>query len=217
MDTVDDVRSQLVAQYADMRSEDPSMIELIGASFIADEAGILRAPNDEYISRELTWYLSQSRHVDDIPGETPKIWREVANDEGYINSNYGALIFGQYNHLQYQHVLEELERKPASRRGVMIYNRPTMHTDATFDGMNDFVCTNAVNYFVRYDQLHAVVQMRSNDAVFGYPNDLAWQRYVLERLAGDLNVDYGPIIWQAASLHIYPRHYHLLEALLDES
>ena len=59
--------------------------------------------------------------------------------------------------------------------------------------------------------IHAVVQMRSNDAVFGYINDLFWQRTVLRRLCKDLGYEEGQIVWQAQSLHVYPRHFHLID------
>lgn len=213
------IRDLLLEEYAECRDcgHEPEMIELIGTSFIADEPGILRPPNKEYIARELEWYLSQSRKVDDIPGGTPKIWRQVADMSGRVNSNYGHLIFSSENGSQYDHVRDELRRNRNSRRGAMIYTRPSMHVDATRNGMNDFVCTHAVNYFIREGHLDVVVQMRSNDAVFGYPNDYAWQRYVQEQLAGDLDVPPGYITWQAASLHVYPRHHYLLEEALRDA
>ena len=92
----------------------------------------------------------------------------------------------------------------------MIYNRPSMHTDSCTNGMKDFMCTNAVTYFIKNNKLNCVVQMRSNDIVYGYKNDYAWQKYVLDKLAKDLNVEIGDIHWQVASLHMYPRHFKLL-------
>ena len=55
------------------------------------------------------------------------------------------------------------------------------------DGKNDFICTNAVTYYIRDNCLQSVVQMRSNDVVFGYKNDYAWQLYVLEQMVSDYN------------------------------
>ena len=55
--------------------------------------------------------------------------------------------------------------------------------------------------------------MRSNDAIFGYPNDLAWQRHVLDELSDDLDVHPGEIIWNVGSLHIYERHYDMIGGL----
>jgi thymidylate synthase len=53
--------------------------------------------------------------------------------------------------------------------------------------------------------------MRSNDAVFGYKNDWAWQKHVLDSLCKELNVPAGQIYWNVSSLHIYERHFGLLK------
>ena len=93
----------------------------------------------------------------------------------------------------------------------MIYTNPNMHTQYKKDGKNDFVCTNTVSYYIKNEYLYCVVQMRSNDAIFGYINDLAWQKFVLQHLCDELNLLPGTIFWQAQSLHIYPRHFDLIE------
>jgi thymidylate synthase len=183
-------------------------IEMIGACFEADEPSIFGDVNDDYIQRELEWYKSQSLYVDDIPGITPAIWKQVASTEGKINSNYGWAIYSEDNGLQYLNVLDELTKNPNSRRAVMIYTRPTMWTDYNHNGMSDFMCTNAVQYMIRDGQLVAVVQMRSNDVVFGYRNDYAWQKYVADQLTIDLGLDVEPkIIWNVGNLHVYERHF----------
>ena len=191
-------------------------IELVGASFIADEDAIFGEVNWDYVNREIQWYDSMSRKVSDIPGGVPKVWQSVASKNGEINSNYGWAIYSADNHKQYWSVMLELLANPNSRRAVMIYTRPTMHTDYNRDGMSDFMCTNAVQYMIRDDNLHAVVQMRSNDVVFGYKNDRAWQSEVMGRLLDDLNTKgdcrygMGTLTWQVGSLHVYERHFHLI-------
>jgi thymidylate synthase len=187
------------------------MLEMLGATFIANDEAIFGKPNYDYIQRELHWYESQSRNVNDIPGETPAIWKQVADKNGVINSNYGWCILSGENHNQYLHVLDTLKTKPDSRQAVMIYTRPTMHSDAFELGRHDFICTNAVQYVIRDNRLHCIVQMRSNDAWAGYRNDVAWQRAVLMRLAQDLDIEVGNIIWHAASLHIYERNFYLVD------
>jgi thymidylate synthase len=60
--------------------------------------------------------------------------------------------------------------------------------------------------------------MRSNDVVFGYRNDFAWQKHaafkVIAALGNTYQLTLGVIRWQAASLHVYPRHYNLLRTLV---
>lgn len=196
-------------------------IEMIGASFEADEPSIFGIPNEQYIEDELNWYNSQSTNVKDIWGDrksqrAPQAWEYSANTHGEINSNYGLLIYSEKYYTQYQNVLDELESNPDSRRASMVYQRPSIWHEYCENGKNDFICTNAVTYYIRDEKLHCVVQMRSNDVVFGYKNDYAWQKYVLEQLEKDLYYGGHPlkkggkIHWQVQNLHVYERHFDLV-------
>jgi thymidylate synthase len=191
------------------------MLEMLGVSFVANRGSIFGEPNRDYIRRELDWYLSESLSVNDIEPPVPAIWRDIASRHGEINSNYGALLFGGDNHRQYQAVTRTLRQHEASRRAVAVYTRPTIHMEWNRDGMADFICTNAVQYLVRDGRLHCIVQMRSNDVVYGYRNDWAWQQYVLEMMVRDLwdtypQLEPGTMVWQVGSLHVYPRHFDLV-------
>jgi thymidylate synthase len=190
-------------------------IEMIGATFIADQDYVIRKPAYKYIERELEWYKSQSLNVNDIPGETPQIWKSIASTEGMINSNYGWCIYSKENGSQYQHVLRELKNNPNSRRATMIYNRPSMHVDMSRDGMNDFMCTYANTFYIRDGKLESHYLMRSNDAVFGYNNDYAWAKYVQNDLAFALGVEPGNLIWTASNFHVYERHFNFIEELMN--
>jgi thymidylate synthase len=194
-------------------------IELIGASFLADEPAIFGEPNEEYIEAELGWYYSQSTNIDDIYAnlkEPPKAWQYAANAHGEINSNYGHLILSDKYYNQYERALAELMANRDSRRACIVYNRPSIWTEYNENGKSDFICTNAVTYYVRGDQLHCCVQMRSNDVIFGYRNDYAWQKHVLDKMVDDLNhknfdhVEPGDIYWQVQNLHVYEKHFHLV-------
>ena len=103
----------------------------------------------------------------------------------------------------------------------MIYNRPSMHTDAYSNGMHDFMCTfstqcflndlDGENYSLKY-----IVNQRSQDAVFGYNNDILWHMHVQNKLASDLTHDLGKnvyttsIEWNVGSLHVYERHFNYI-------
>lgn len=185
-------------------------VDLICVNFEVDEDHIFGKPNKEYIEKELNWYLSQSLNVNDIP-DTPKIWKQVADPSGYINSNYGWCIFSEENGYQYNHCLEELRKNSSSRRGAMIYTRPQMWYDYNKNGMSDFICTYATQFLIRNETLYCYVMMRSNDALFGFNNDAAWHQYVLDKLAKDLNIEKTKMIWTSGSLHVYERHFHFIE------
>lgn len=207
-------------------------IELLGACFKATEPAIFGTPNQEYIDREIDWYMNQSTNVNDIGGEKiPAAWQATANQYGEINSNYGHLILSKKYYEQYEQVFNELRNNPDSRRASMIYTRPSIWVEYNEDGKNDFICTNSVTYYIRDNKLNCVVQMRSNDVVFGYKNDYAWQGFVLQHLLDDLNevrlskdderfqyepeLQLGDIYWQVQNLHVYERHFHLVEGEKD--
>ena len=185
-------------------------IEIIGAQFIADEPSIFGTVNEEWNTRELNWYKSQSLNVYDIEEPVPAVWKAVSSTEneiGRINSNYGWCVWSTENGSQYEHALAELKRNPDSRRAQMIYTRPSMHTDWNKDGMSDFMCCSNTIHHIRNGKLISNIYFRSNDAIFGYKGDYAWMKHVHENLAKDLNVEQGDIIWNAASLHVYERHF----------
>ena len=221
MNRVSDIRTKLIQKYKNQEfvidKTGVKTIELIGESFIVDEDWIIRPPNYEYIEREIQWYESQSLYVEDIPGQTPAIWKQVADKNGKINSNYGYLIWSEENGRQYDNVLDELRKNPNSRRAVMIYNRPTMHGDYCADGMSDFICTYANDFLIRDGKLISHYLMRSNCAIFGANNDFAWARYVQQKLAHDLDIAVGDLIWTASSLHVYEYHFCHIEKLIQES
>jgi thymidylate synthase len=226
--SVKDMREFFIGELADeaytIDRTGAKTIELIGASFIADEPAIFGVPNEEYIDAEIEWYETQSTNINtlkEIYGKSPAAWQYSANQHGEINSNYGTLIYSPQYYSQYENVLSELLENPDGRRATCVYNRPSIWIDFEADGKNDFICTNAVTYYIRDGLLHAVVQMRSNDVVYGYRNDYAWQRYVMEKLCWDFNhedrydqgrmIEPGMMVWQVQNLHVYERHFNLVK------
>lgn len=217
---VHDIRTEFASLYKKQEfvidKSGVKTIEILNANFVANDPLIFGAVNDEYVRKELNWYLDMSLNVYDIEGEPPQIWKQVADRNGVINSNYGWCIFSKENNDQFYHAVTELEDRPDSRRAVMIYTRPTMWGDHNFNGRSDFMCTNAVQYLIRENKVHAVVQMRSNDVVFGYRNDYAWQSFVLDAVIKELKrrgkpYDRGNIHWNVGSLHVYERHFYLVD------
>jgi thymidylate synthase len=217
MYTVQDIRQFFIDELKDEAfTEDRTgqkTIELIGASFLATEDSIFGKPNLDYIDAELDWYLSGSTNVNDIypDKDAPAAWQYAANKHGEINSNYGHLIFDDKYYRQFDNVVEELFNNPDSRRASMIYTRPSIWVEYNENGKNDFICTNSVTYYIRNNELQSVVQMRSNDVVYGYKNDYAWQRYVMNTLANELNIEPGYMMWQVQNLHVYERHFDLVK------
>lgn len=66
-----------------------------------------------------------------------------------------------------------------------------------------------------------MVNMRSNDCVFGYLNDKGFADYVFNRMLNELQKTYpelqkGVMFWKADNFHVYPRHFKYLEETTEE-
>jgi thymidylate synthase len=216
--TVADIRKTFVSKYKARDFCDNDTVEITGASFIADEDIIFGKVNEDYVDKELHWYMSKELNVKGLEPNIPEIWQDISGKQGEINSNYGWCIFSRENGHQFLNSLLQLKRDKHSRQAVMIYTRPSMHGDAKANGMRDFVCTNTVQLMIRNNALEYHVYMRSNDVVFGYNNDLAWHKHVynmaLHIMRKYYKLESKDIFWNAASLHIYPRHFNLLDKFL---
>jgi thymidylate synthase len=207
--------SDIRKAFTEIEPDENGLLEIANATFIADEDSIFGTVNHDWNKRELQWYLSKSLSVNDIPAPIPAIWQSVASTDGYINSNYGWCIYSADNGYQYDKAVATLLSDKSSRQAVMIYNRPSMHVDSKHNGMKDFMCTNTVQLLIRNNTLYYLVYMRSNDAVYGYKGDYAWHKHVYQQAYRDLlfnhpDLQQGPIVWNAASLHVYSRHAQLV-------
>jgi thymidylate synthase len=225
MKRIEDIRQMFIDK---LKNEDfvidksgVKTIEIIGASFIADEEVIFGEVNKEYVDAEIEWYKSKSTNINklaEIYGKSPVAWQYSANKYGEINSNYGTLIFSDKYYNQFEKVLAELLKNPDSRRAQLIYNRPSIWVEFNEDNKNDFICTNAQTFYIRDNKLHLVSQMRSNDSCYGYKNDFQWAKYLMNEMVNRYNtetefekIQEGDIIWQVMNLHVYEKHFSLVK------
>lgn len=223
---VNDIRQYFISELKSERftidKTGQRTIEMIGASFVADDPAIFGIPSEEYIAAELMWYKSQSSNINDIYGTerpAPTAWKYAADIYGNINSNYGLLIYSKKYFQQFKSVVRELLSNKDTRRASMIYTRPSIWVEYNEGGKSDFICTNAVTYYIRDNKLHSVVQMRSNDAWAGYRNDYAWQHHVMFEIVKTYNsnkhndhIEIGTIVWQVQNLHVYSKNFYLVDA-----
>ncbi|MBQ2639185.1 MAG: dCMP hydroxymethylase [Bacilli bacterium] len=212
----DDIKNTLIEKYKTEQFDATGNVSILAASFVANKPFIIREPNYEYVEREIQWYLSESLNVHDIPGKTPKIWEDVSDKDGFINSNYGWTTFSEENYNQFDKVVKELSEHKSSRQGVIIFIRPTMHEDSKRNGMHDFICTYCYNFKIEDNKLYMIVNMRSNDCVYGYDNDYAFANYVFDKMLEELrkthiDLEKGVMFWRADNFHVYPRHFKFLE------
>lgn len=155
--------------------------------------------NEDYVRTELKWYLNGEKSDLSIC-DAAQIWKNMVDEKGEIQSNYGA-----YFHAQGFLVVEELKRDSASRRAVIKINQTYHRLDAP-----DVPCTLTMQYMIRGGRLHAFVNMRSQDAVFGLRNDIPCFQMFKLYIADALGIAPGYLYLNVASFHVYERHYEKL-------
>ena len=175
--------------------------------------------SNKYVAAEILWYLSGERSIEGIK-DYASMWEKVANVDGTANSAYGHQIFKMelpnYYGSQYSWVVESLMQDKDSRQALININLPE-HKDIT---TKDFTCTETIQYLIRDDKLYCINNMRSNDGIYGTGNDIPFFTFLQEMLLEDLKTLYsdlkmGSYYHNAGSLHIYEKHYNMLDNIID--
>lgn len=75
-------------------------------------------------------------------------------------------------------------------------------------------CTCYIQYFIRENKMNCIVNMRSNDIIWGTAYDVFSFTMLQELLANMLHIEMGWYIHFAGSMHIYDRHLKMAEKIL---
>ena len=201
---------------------------LYNVSWIADRDSMIGNRNEDWVQRELKWFRLGSDTLDDMEPPIPQAFQDCAGVDNRVNSAYGHILFSTdvtedsvslYEHLVRAFLAEGL----GTRHATAIISDRNIHTMYRADGRRDFICTNALNVMVdSSNKLHINAQMRSMDAVWGYRADYSMWDLLMDTLVEDLkrwdnDVTRGDIHFQVANLHVYPRHFHLLEKEAEDA
>ena len=196
-----------------------------------------RKTSTKYLLGEFIWYLSGSA---DPQGILPyaKFWDGIRNsgaqpgyEAGTINSNYGTRLFGhsrlnafkQFHDLhpafepinQWQATIAALTADKDSRQAVMSIHVPSdRHA-----GNKDVPCTFTLQWFIRENRLHLIVNMRSNDIILGFTNDVFQFTMLQEAMMLELrkvhpDLQLGFYYHNAGSMHIYDRHFEMAKGII---
>jgi thymidylate synthase len=172
-----------------------------------------RNTNTSYIEEEKKWYLSGSPFAKDIE-HASKFWNKLVDRNGTINSNYGKLVMvDKYNGIsQFEWCEDSLKSDPDTRQAVMNYNQP----QHKYTGNRDFPCTVSQSFRGRGEHLDTLVHMRSNDIILGFTNDAPFFIYLQKLMAEKIGLKPGPYSHIAESLHVYERHFDMIEKIAAE-
>ena len=155
--------------------------------------------NHTYAEAEWQWYLTgepTAQTLGEIYGKIPKIWQDMADGNGRVNSNYGYQWERGY---QLDRVVAMLKENPDTRQAcVSIYDGKEMNRYR-----HDTPCTYAIQFTVIEDKLNMCVTMRSNDLWFGFCNDQYQFSKLQEMVSKRTGYDMGTYYHFAHNLHIY--------------
>tara|TARA_R100001163_G_scaffold59465_1_gene48235 strand:- start:2879 stop:3574 length:696 start_codon:yes stop_codon:yes gene_type:complete len=169
--------------------------------------------NKTYLKNELKWYLKGSLTIEEI-SKYSSFWSKLVDTNGTVNSNYGniALIDKFNGKSQYEWCVESIKKDINTRQAVINYNQPKHK----YDNNKDFVCTLAQHFMVRDDKLDSTVFMRSNDLIYGLTYDAPWFCLLMKKIAKDCSLKLGTYRHYAASLHVYERHFKMINKISNE-
>lgn len=182
-----------------------------------------RKYSELYVKNELLWYL-RANPQDKTILKHAKMWNDLVNIDGTINSNYGQYIFGpaqSYTHEanwpnQFDAVIKTLVADKDSRRASLV----VLNGKHLLMTTNDVPCTYSLNFRIRNNKLNMSVHMRSQDAMFGMGNDAPAFSMFHEMIYVCLRDTYpelelGAYHHIADSFHVYERHFEMFEAIIE--
>ena len=153
----------------------------------------------DYADAEWKWYLSEDNNINklgDIYGKIPQIWKNMANEFGEVNSNYGWQ-WGRNDQIDY--VVNLLENNKDTRQAAISIYDCKEHGTYT----NDTPCTYAVQFTILHGRLDMCVVMRSNDLWYGFCNDQYCFSKLQEMISLELKIEPGTYYHFAHNMHLY--------------
>jgi hypothetical protein len=172
-----------------------------------------------YLEKEKALYNSMTNSAAEF-GIAASLWKKIQNPDGTINSAYGKLIWSDkicgneaYEPSEpfrtpWEWAKHSLIKDPDTRQAIMHFNRP----EHCWNSNKDLVCTLNAQFFIRRNQLHLSVRMRSNDCHRGTPYDVPWFCGLIHQMVDELRPTYPELLvghyhHHAGSMHIYESNW----------
>jgi len=182
--------------------------------YIRFSSYVCRKYNVNYFKREFLWYLRGDRFDTSIC-EHAKMWNDIKNDDGSINSNYGQYIWNKPTS-QFDNVVHILTNDKDSRRASITI----LNSDHLLSLTKDVPCTYSLNFRIRNNVLKMSVLMRAQDAIWGMGNDAPSFSVIHEMVFNALKRAYptlqiGEYFHYVNSFHVYERHFEMLQKIIN--
>jgi thymidylate synthase len=157
----------------------------------------------DYAEYEWLWYVKGNRDAKEI-SERAKIWKQMMiPGTTEVNSNYG--FFWNYNN-QLIRMIDELKANKETRRAILVHY--LLHELDRYK--YDTPCNDVLNFYIKDDKLHMTVFARSIDLVYGFCNDQYTFAKLMEYVSEKTGYQVGQMHWFITNLHVYERHFNLM-------
>jgi thymidylate synthase len=195
-----------------------------------------RAANYGFGVGEFLWYYQGKRDLETMKYYNKRM-KSFSKDGRTLNSAYGYRLRREKVYVpgvhgdcfsepptQWDICMQTLNQDPDSRRAVMHINQPYDQRNAAHFGSPDVPCTLSLQFFIRDNKLHLIVNMRSNDIMWGLTYDLFSFTLLQEVMLLDLKRNYpdkfkdlglGKYIHNAGSMHLYEQHFEQAAKIFD--
>ena len=158
----------------------------------------------DYAEAEWQWYLSGDDNIEKlgkIYGKIPAIWKRMADDHGYVNSNYGhqwqRTCWNNISQLDY--IVDKLKNNKDTRQAAISIYDCKEH----YKYEKDTPCTYAVQFTIVHNRLDMCVTMRSNDLWYGFCNDQYCFSKLQDMISLELGIEPGVYYHFAHNMHLY--------------
>ncbi len=179
----------------------------------------------QYFQREKELYGSGTKSADDF-GKAAKMWLQIQNPDGTVNSAYGHLIwfkksvghstFGNGRFMTpWEWAKESLIRDRDTRQAILRFSLP----EHQWFGNKDQVCTMHGTFHIRDGRLHLCMVTRATEVFYGFPYDVPWFMSLMDRMLEELKDVYpdlqkGLYTQFVHSLQMYERDREAVEKML---
>jgi thymidylate synthase len=154
-----------------------------------------RRLNYAYLTIEKMMYLSQFCNPEILIAYNNKMRDFLNLDKNDFDGAYGPRIAENF---QLDYCFKELKSDPDSRRAVV-----TIHNSTDCRPTKDSACTLNWHFMIRDGKLDMIVDMRSNDILWGTCLDVPAFAFIQEVMAKWLKIPIGNYIHNNSSLHFY--------------
>lgn len=177
----------------------------------------------KYLNNELKLYFSGDCSADSF-AKASKFWKQLANPDGNINSNYGYLCFykpieTKFGNIknQWTYAKQQLIKDKDTRQALMFISSPYVQ----FEGNKDFICTLNYIFNINDNILSLTVNRRSQDMYFGLPHDVNYENCLLLKMCNELQEYYpelrpGSYTMFCNNAHIYERNFEVFNNMIKD-